>query len=160
MTSRDISQARISVAVKTPFIELAGQRRDATVNVKIKMSPEPDPLNEYHIQDAKLGITLSMNLVGTYKPELTNYNELVSFFILATPEAKNAYESQDFQITLIIRDGDEKRGSEQLQRREVVYNFPEEYLRKNEIRLRDRPKQAEFKLIFLKPAEIPSVGQN
>lgn len=160
MTSRDISQARISVAVKTPFIELAGQRREATVNVKIKMSPEPDPLNEYHIQEAKFGSTLSMNLVGSYKPEVTNYNDLVSFFILATPEAKIAYENQVFQITLVIRDGDEKRGPEQLQRREVVYNFPEEYLRKNEIRLRDRPKQAEFKLIPLNAPETPPAGSN
>jgi hypothetical protein len=158
LTGRDITQARISVAVKTPFIELAGQRRQATTDVKIKMSPEVDPLNEYHIQDAKLGITLSMNLVGEYKPELENYNDLVSFFIDATPEAKNAYESRDFQITLIIPDGAEKRGPDQVQRRELIYNFPQEYLRTNEIRLRDRPKQAEFKLIPLSPAETASAG--
>jgi hypothetical protein len=90
----------------------------------------------------------------------SNYNELVSFFIVATPEARQAYEDQDNQLTLVILDDDQKKGPDVLQRRNVVYNFPEFYLRRNEIRLKNEPEVAEFKLIPLKLAENPVPGTN
>ena len=160
LTSRDIAQARQSVAVKTPYVELApGQRRDASGQVNIKMSPEADSLNEYPI-DATLGIQSGMNLVGEYKLEVDNYNELVSFVIFATPEAKDAYESKAFPITLNILDEDIKEPTEDFLRRDVVYNFPEEFVRKNEIGLQGDPETAVFKLIRLSPAEAPPAGTN
>lgn len=162
LTNRDITQARASLAVKTPYVELApGRTRPASENVRIKMSPEADSLTEYPI-DATLGITFGMNLVGEWKPEIptSNYNNLVSFSIFATAAAKEAYEDQAFQITLIIRDGDEKEGPDKVQRREVVYNFPEESVRRNEIRLNGEPGTAEFKLIPISPAKSPPAGGN
>jgi hypothetical protein len=109
LTSRDITQARQSVAVKYPDVELApGRTRLASRTVNIKMSPEADSLTEYPIA-ATLGIQSGMNLVGEYKLVVDNYNDLVSFVIFATPEAKDAYESEAFQITLNILDGDEKK---------------------------------------------------
>ncbi|MBC8469351.1 MAG: hypothetical protein H8D56_07755 [Planctomycetes bacterium] len=162
LTSRDITQARLSVAVKTPYVELApGQTRMASNTVNIKMLPEADSLTEYSI-DAKLGITLGLNLVGEYKPEIptSSYNDLVSFSIFATAAAKEAYESQPYQITLYIFDDDKKKGPDEEQRRDVVYNFPEEYLRKNEIRLKNQPEEAKFKLIPLNPAKTPPAGTN
>lgn len=162
LTSRDISQARQSVAVKTPYVELApGQTRTASRAVNIKMSPEADSLTEYHI-DATLGITLGMNLVGEYKPVIptSNYNNLVSFSIFATAAAREAYENQPYPITLYILDKDAEEGPEEVQRREVVYNFPEEYLRRNEIRLKGEPGTAEFKLIPLSLAKTPQAGTN
>ena len=162
LTSRDIAQARASLAVKTPYVELApGRTRPASTSVRIKMSPEADSLIEYSI-DAKLGITLGLNLVGEWKPVIptSNYNNLVSFSIFATAAAKEAYENQDFQITLIIRDGDEKRGPDQLQRRDVVYNFPEEYVRRDEIKLKGEPGEAQFRLIPITSAETPVSGGN
>jgi hypothetical protein len=162
LTSRDIAQARASVAVKTPDVELApGQTRTASRTVNIKMSPEADSLTEYTI-DATLGITLGLNLVGEYKPEITtsNYNNLVSFSIFATAAAKEAYENQAFQITLNILDSDTENGPEKELRREVVHNFPEESVRKNEIRLQGEPETAVFKLIPLSLAEAPPAGTN
>ena len=160
LTRTEIGQARSSVAVKTPFVVLAGQTRQATTDVRIKMSPEADLLSEHTITEAKLGFTLSVNLVGEYKPDVINYNEVVSHFtILATPEAKQAYENRPFQMTLYILDGDEKKGPEE-QPRKVVYNFPEEFVRKDEIRLKN-PQQtavAKFKLIPLTSAPAPPSG--
>ena len=160
LTPGDIKQARSSGVEKTPYVVLApGQTRQAPKSVKIKMLPEADSLTEHTIQDAKLGITLGMNLVGEYKVEV-NYNEVVSPFpILATVEAKNAYENQVFQIYLIIPDDYAKKPNEE-QRIEVVYNFPEEFVRKNEIRLKN-PQQtavAKFKLIRLTSAPAPPSG--
>ena len=160
LTSRDITQARLSMAVVTPYVELApGWRRDASSKVNIKMSPEADSLTEYTI-DAKLGIQSGMNLVGEYRLVVDNYNDLVSFIIFATQEAKDAYESENFQITLNILDEDKKRSPEDFQRRDVVYNFPKEAVQKNEIRLKGEPGTAKFKLIPLSPAETPPAGTN
>jgi hypothetical protein len=119
-------------------------------------------LREYPIDDARLIFGLSKNLQGRYYVDIdnSNYNELVSFFIVATPEAKQAYEDQPYQLILVILDDDQKNGPEVLQRRDVVYNFPEEYVRRNEIRLRNEPEEAKFKLIPLKPAENPASGTN
>ncbi len=161
LTRTEIGQARSSVAVKTPFVVLAGQTRQATTDVRIKMSPEADSLSEHTITEAKLGFTLSVNLVGEYKPDVINYNEVVGpFTILATPEAKQAYENQPFQMTLYILDEDKKKGPEEEQPRKVVYNFPEEFVRKNEIKLKNPQKSAEarFKLIRLTSAPAPPSG--
>lgn len=160
LTSRDITQARLSVAVVTPYVELAlGRTRLASRTVNIKMSPEADSLTEYPI-DATLGIQSGMNLLGEYKLDVDNYNDLVSFVIFATAAAKDAYESEGFQITLNILDEDKKKPPEDVRRRDVVYNFPKEFVQKNEIRLKGEPETAEFKLIPLSPAETPPAGTN
>jgi len=162
LTPRDIEQARRSVVVKTPFVVLAeGQTRQASAPVEIKMPPEADSLSEYPITEAKLGIELSVNLLGEYKPDVINYNEVVSnLIIFATPEAKQAYENQPFQMTLYIFDDDRNKGPEEVQRREVVYNFPEKFVRSNEIKLKplQKPAEARFKLIPLTSAETPQAG--
>jgi len=160
LTSRDITQARLSVVEKTPYVVLvAGQKRDAPVKVRIKMSPEADSLTEHTI-DATLGIQSGMNLVGEYRLVVDNYNDLVSFVIFATQEAKDAYESEAFQITLNILDNDTEKGPEYEHRRDVVYNFPKESVSKNEIRLKGEPGEARFKLIPLTPAETQPAGTN
>ncbi len=159
LTPSDIKQARLSVVEKTLFVVLApGQTRYAPKPVRIKMSPEVDSLSEYTITEATLGFTLSVNLLGEYKPDVINYNEVVSnLIILATLEAKQAYEDQPFQMTLYILDSDAQKEE---QRREVVYNFPEKFVRSNEIKLNplQKPAEARFKLIPLTSAETPPAG--
>jgi len=159
LTRGEIDQARLSVVVKTPYVVLAeGQTRQAPKPVQIKMPPEADLLSEYTIKEAKLGFILSANLVGEYKPDVINHNDVVRpFTILATMEAKLAYESQPFQMTLYILDDDAKKGPEEEQRRKVVYNFPEEFVRIDEIRLKNpqQPAEAKFKLIRLTSVPAP-----
>ncbi len=158
LTPREIDQARLSVVKKTPFVVLAeGQTRQASAPVEIKMPPEADSLSEYLIDEAKLGFTLSANLQGLYKVDV-NYNEVVRpFAISATEEAKLAYESQPFQMTLYILDSDAQKEEQQ---REVVYNFPEEFVRSNKIKLNplQKPAEARFKLIPLTSPETSSGG--
>jgi len=162
LTPREIEQARLSAVVKTPYVVLApGQTRPAPKPVRIKMPPEADSLSEHTIAEAKLGIELSVNLLGEYKPDVINYNEVVSpFTIFATPEAKQAYESQPFQMTLYILDDDAKKGPEEEQRRKVIYDFPKEFVRRDEIRLKnpEQPAEARFKLIRLTSAPAPPSG--
>lgn len=157
LTPREIEQARLSFVEKTPIVVLApGQTRQATTEVRIKMPPEADSLSEYKIEQAKLVIAMSVNLLGIYDVEI-NYNDVVSpFSILATLEAKQAYESQPVQMTLYILDVDKNKGPEEEQQRGVFYNFPEEFVRRNEIKLKNPPKQAKFFLIPLTPATPPA----
>ena len=161
LTRTEIEQARLSGVVKTPIVVLAGgQTRQASTPVKIKMSPEADSLSEYTIQEAKLVIAMSVNLLGDYKMGEFNLNEVVSPFpILATLQAKQAYEDQQVHMTLYILDDDANKGPEEVILRKVFCNFPEEFVRKNEIKLKNpqKPVEAKFKLIRLTP-ETPPAG--
>ena len=161
LTPSDIKQARLSVVVKTPFVVLAeGQTRQAPKPVRIKMSPEADSLSEYTIEQAKVLIAMSVNLMGEYDVKF-NHNEVVSpFLISATLEAKQAYESQPYQMTLYILDDDKNKGPEEVIPRNVVYNFPEEFVRRDEIKLKNpqQAKEAKFNLIPLSSAKTSSGG--
>ncbi len=148
LTPREINQARLSAIEKTPYIELpGGQIREAAVAVEIKMPPAEERLKDCTITTATLGLSLSENLQGKYKVQVTNLNEVISpVAVRATPEAKQAYESMRYQVILEIDDKDIK--TEEC-RREVVYNFPEEFVSKEEIVLNQAPVQARFKLVSL-----------
>ena len=148
MIRREINQARLSPVAKAPFIEMpAGRRRESSTIVKVTMPPAEDALKNYTITTATLGFLLSENLQGKYEVRITNLNEVISnVAIRATPEAKQAYESMRYQVSLEIDDGDTK--NEEC-RREVVYNFPERFVSNEEIVLNQTPVQARFKLIPL-----------
>jgi hypothetical protein len=150
LSRREIEQARVSAIEKAPSIELAaGQRREASTAVKIKMPPAEDVLKNYTITTATLGFSLGENLQGKYKVEITNLNEVISpIAIKATPQARQTYEGMRYQVILEIDDEDVK--SEE-SRREVVYNFPPEFVRRGEIILNQPPVQARFKLVPFSP---------
>jgi hypothetical protein len=145
LARREIEQARVSAIEKTPYIDLAaGQRRESPVAVKIKMPPAEDALKTYTITTATLGLSLSANLQGKYKVEITNLNEVISpIAIRAAPQARQAYEGMRYQVILEVDDGDVKPEES---RREIVYNFPPEFVRKGQILLNQPPVQARFKL--------------
>lgn len=156
LTRREIEQARVSPIDEIPYIRLAaGQTRKAPKLVKITMPPEPDRLSNYTITAPTLSIALSLNLLNNYKPELTNSDAvLLPIAIKATPEAERAYKLQPLpHMTLYILDNDKNTTEEQ--KREVVYNFPEEFVRKGEIKLNQQPVIARFKLTPISSAEIP-----
>ncbi len=155
LTEAEVIRARSAAIVETPYIELPdGQIREAEENVSIKMPPEKDPLGIYTITTGKLGYCLSANLQGRYKvEEVYNLNEIIgSIYIKATPEARQAYEGMRYQVILEIDDDDK---DSEAPRRTVIYNFPERYVRTNEIVLNQPPVTAKFKLTRLTSAENP-----
>ena len=154
LTRREIKQARSSAIEKTPYIELAGTTREASTAVKITTLPEGDRLSDYTITTATLGFSLSANLQSKYKVVVTNLNEVIrAITIRATPDAKRAYEKMRYQVILEIDDSDKDAKPTEPPRRELVYNFPDEYVRRDEIRLNQQPVTAQFKLIPLPSAE-------
>jgi hypothetical protein len=158
LTPREIEQARVSPIDERPYIRLAaGQTRKAPKLVRITMPPEPDRLRECTITIATLNVSLSPIspiLQGKYTVEVTNLHELGPIYIKATPEAERAYKLQKLpRMILYILDSD-KNTTEEL-KREVVYNFPEKFLRNGEIELNQQPAIARFKLTPISSAETP-----
>ena len=148
LSRSEIQQARRSPITKTPYIELApNQNKKAESTVEVKLPQAPQGLQEFNITSATIGYTFSPNLAGKYKIELLNPTEMATVNIQATIAAKQAYELQPFQMTLKILDTDVKTTTEQ--RRKVIYNFPEEFIRKDEIRLNQQSANARFKLLPL-----------
>jgi hypothetical protein len=149
---REIDQARLGPVEKVPYIELAPRQiRWASTPVKITMPPDEELLADHTITATTLGFTFSANLQGKHRVVITNLDEVLgAITIRATADAKRAYEHMPYQVILEIRDQD-ARSTEPL-RRELIYNFPDQYLRTDEIRLNQQPVTARFEL-----APLPSV---
>jgi hypothetical protein len=167
---REIEQARLAPIEKTPIVELApGQTREAASSVKITLPKEQERLQEYLVTSVRLGVSLSANLEGKYKVELVNPEAVMgSVAIRATPEAKRAYENVRYHVILEIDDSDKDSRPDKSPatagaeapvelRRDLVYNFPPEFLRRDEIALNQSPVQARFRLTPL-PAETPAAA--
>ena len=117
--------------------------------MRIKMPPAEDALTDCKITTATLGFLLTENLQGKYEVKVTNMIEVISNInIRATPEAKQAYENLRYQVILEIEEKDVEADEVRL---EVVYNFPEEFVRKDEIVLNQPRAQAQFKLVPVSP---------
>jgi hypothetical protein len=159
LNRREMEQARLATVEKMPYIELApGQNREVGTSVKITLPKEQERLQEYLITNVRMGFSLSANLEGKYKVELVNPDAVMgTVAIRATPDAKRAYDNMRYQVILEIDDSDRDKGGEEI-RRDLIYNFPPEFVRRDEILLNQAPVQARFKLMPLTPpaAESPA----
>ena len=167
LSKREIEQARLAPIEKTPIVELSpGQTREAASSVKITLPKEQERLQEYLVTSVRLGVSLSANLEGKYKVELVNPEAAMgSVAIRATPEAKRAYENMRYHVILEIDDSDKDSRPDKSSpaagepapeiRRDLVYDFPPEFLRKDEIALNQSPVQARFRLVPI-AAETPA----
>ncbi|MFC1676114.1 hypothetical protein ACFL3G_03500 [Planctomycetota bacterium] len=152
LTNTETQQARIDNIEKTAYVEFApGQRRWSPVDVKIRLPETEKGLENYKIHPCTVGFVFTQNLAGKYDVELLNKPEMATVTILATLEAKRAYEQQPYQILINILDEDEKNVD--IQTKTPVYNFPEEFVRKDEILLGQLGIQAQFRLIPKPPSQ-------
>jgi hypothetical protein len=175
LSKREIEQARMAPIEKMPAVELAaGQTREAASSVKITLPKEQERLQEYLVTSVRLGVSLSANFEGKYRVELVNPETVMgSVAIRATPEAKRAYENMRYHVILEIDDSDRDSRPDKSSavpgepapeiRRDLVYNFPAEFLRKDEIALNQSTVQARFRLVpiaaetpVVAPAPVPS----
>lgn len=158
LTDAEIAQARLTAIEKIPYIVLPGGRtKDVPTTVMITMPPEEESLKISTITTPTLGFTLSDNLQGKYKVEVENLDAVMSAISIgATADAKRAYEEMRYQVMLEIFDSDKDDKSTESLRRELIYNFPAEYVRRGEIELRQPAVVARFKLVRLPSAEAAS----
>lgn len=149
LSDSEIREAKSKqITNKIPFIELPdGQRRYSNTAVTIKL-PETEGLQPQTIQLANIGIVVSPNLFdlfGRYEIKLKNEAELATIRIKATSAAAQRYKDEPFQMYLYILEEDAKKQGEQS--KPVVYNFPDESVRNNEIELNQLHADAKFELI-------------
>lgn len=147
LTGKQIEQARLGAISARPYIEIApGNFKYSEKRVQIKLSATQEHLQDYGIS-ATIGFTLSENLFGRFEVELTDRGPS-TIGIKATPEAKTAYENTSFKLLLFIEDEDTKASEPIL--RELVYNFPAEFVQKDEIlATQQQPPKVRFRLIPL-----------
>ncbi|MCE5341174.1 MAG: hypothetical protein LLF92_08635 [Planctomycetaceae bacterium] len=137
-------QARGAPVTKNPYIELTKTEvRFSDANIKIELPAVSEDMKPYAI-NGTLGFIFSANLAGRYEVEFIKRPEVGSITILATPEARDAYELTQFEVLLSIQDDD--IGKPEVTR-QLIYNFPVQYVRDDKIRLKGEPAEAKFKLV-------------
>jgi hypothetical protein len=137
-------QARGGAIDKKPYIKLAsGETRYADMTVKVELPATQEDMKQYTI-NGTLGFIFSANLAGGYKVEFIKRPEIGSIPIIATEEAKAAYEEKGFEVLLEIQDDDV--GKPEVSR-QIIYNFPVKYVREDKIRLKGDPAEAKFRLV-------------
>jgi hypothetical protein len=155
LSPNEQAQARTSAIQKIPYVELTpGQRRDVSTKVTVALAPEEVVLAEHPVQ-AVLGFCFSPNLQGTYRVILENEAELATVLVRATTEAWQAYEKQPFHIFLYVLDSD--RQATDVITRPVVFNFPQEYVRKGQIE-GTSPPPARFVLELIPEESVEPSG--
>jgi len=154
----EIERARLTPVSKRPYVVLAdGEKRLSNANVQVKLLPEEEELEQFTISRVVVGYLFSANTQGRYKVQMQPLDERElsnEIKIRATPAAKAAYDGQLYQVMVEIEDND--RSGDPV-RRPLKYNLPEEYVRKNEIKLDPEhlPVEAKFKLVPLPSADNP-----
>ena len=145
LTPGEIEQARSEAIEKIPFIILAdGQKRYADP-VQVKMPPEGDRLGTLKVGGVGVSFSFSPITQGKYRVLLDNKNEVMSEIgIKATQQAKDEYEAMIYQVRLEIYDDDAE--ATYWVSRELKYDFPDEYVRRNQIVLDQDPVIVRFKL--------------
>ncbi len=151
LSRREIEQARVEPLAKEPAVAFeSGPARPTGATVMVKLPAAQERLRPYTITTATVGFALSENLQARYEVQLTNRSDLATVLIKATPEARQAYERQPFQMILNILDDD--KPDEEL-RRPVVYQLPEQFVRQGDILLDQPQTLARF---TLKPLAEPT----
>lgn len=157
LSDDDVDRATQQPISVTPYIILPnGEKRDADSSIDIQLSPQEDILRPTTINNAKYWITLSPNLLnGHYVVEVKeeSLREFLTIEVLGTSQAIEAYENQDYQVTLEILNRHIAESENGFARNEVRYMLPEEFVRKNQIKLAHEKKEALFKVKLVETNE-------
>lgn len=149
LTRPQIEKARKGYITAPAVVEIAsGQTRNAG-SVQIKLPSTEQALNTHAVNLQRIGYVLNPYLADKYKVELQNEKDLMSSItITATEEAFKEYDERTlYQVLVEVRD-DDINAPDGIATREVIYNFPVEYIRNGQIELIQSPeKMAKFKLI-------------
>ncbi len=121
-----------------PFVEMGnGVRRRAPqeVTVRVPRDTQSLPPRVFQPQPQNIGFVFSQNLQGKYVARIDPESEskLRTIHLRATDEAYEAYKRMRYPLLIEIRDEDVANLSAELPPKEVIYNFPQEFVAKREI---------------------------
>jgi hypothetical protein len=142
----ELTRAKNVPVEKTPYIELAGQRRDLSTKVKVTLAPAEKSLLDSRVP-AVLNFCFSQNTQGKYRVILEDDDptKLAAVMVQATRDALDLYTKTAPQLILYIRDED-RQPPEPVITREVVFNFPPDFVRAGEIRANQPQPTVRFRL--------------
>jgi len=154
LTDYQIAQARRTAQRAKPYVMLAGRRIEAPIHVDVSLPSVEQALKVRPFQPSRIGILISPNLQARYAVVLLNADELrTSTSLRATDAAMEAYDKQLYHVYVVVRDEDVNADPQEGVSRPAVYNFPAEFVAKDEIQLNQEPRTARFKL---QPLPIPA----
>lgn len=148
LTDEEIERARSTPVEKVPGVVIDGRPQTASASVLVKTPSPEDLLQPATIVKVKPAVLLNLAIQANYRVEIKDEHTLLEGIeILATDEAKRAYENQPYHVVLVI-DSTES-GSKTLE-----YFFPPEFVGKKEILLNQDPQRVSFEVIELKQAPV------
>lgn len=148
LTDEEIERARSTPIEKVPGVVIDGRPQTASVSVTVKTPSPEDLLQPATIVKVKPAVLLNLAIQANYRVEIKDEHTLLEGIeILATDEAKRAYENQPYHVVLVI-DSTES-GSKTLE-----YFFPPEFVGKREILLDQDPQRVSFEVIEVKQAPV------
>jgi hypothetical protein len=159
LTTSQIESARLVPNIVKPYVVLApGQNKEAEETVNVSIFGPETKLETYSITPATIGYVFSGPTAQKYNleyhAEFLNLADLTTVNFRATQAAKEAYEKQPYKILIYILDEDKALPGKAIER-QVVYNFPSEFVEKKEIAPIQLPVTAKFKLTEIS-APVPA----
>lgn len=149
LTDSQVEQARREYVNGQPYVMLNNDTKREAGLYKITLPPTAEAMKTEGYQ-LRVGYQISKVLMERYRIELINEKDLIrTTGIAATDDAHTAFEEMDYQVLVEVRDNDK---IEIEIPRQVIYNFPPEYVRSNEIKLSGQPRTAKFKLVPIQPS--------
>jgi hypothetical protein len=150
LTDEEIERARSTPIKKVPAVEIDGRQQTASVSVSVKTPSPEDLLQQATIVKVTPAVLLSLPIEANYRVQIKDEHTLLEdIAILATDEAKRAYENQPYQVVLVV-DSTKPEEQDKL----LEYRFPPEFVGKKEIRLNQEPQRISFKVIEVKQAPL------
>lgn len=150
LTDYQIAQARRTAQRVKPYITLGSRRIEANEYVNVSLPPAEQALKVRPFQPSRIGVLISPDLQGRFAVRLLNADELrTSTSLKATDAAMEAYDKQFFHVYVVVRDEDISADPQEGVSRPVVYNFPPDFVAKDEIQLNQDPRVARFRLVPL-----------
>lgn len=132
LSGQQIAAARKSTIRQRPYVDLGptGPRRFAPAEVRISL-PAAQELNPYVFQPQSIGFVFSRNTQGRFRVQIENESDLRTVQLRATEAAYAAYQRMRHHLLIEIRDED--AGLAEIPPREVIFNFPPEFVRSGQI---------------------------
>ena len=139
LTQQQIALARKQAVTVQPYVNLgvADVTRESESPVNITIQSE-ELLKPRYFQTTKpVGIIMSPELQKQYRVTIENDDEIrKNTYLFATDEAFTAYQNVAYPYLIEVRESDVINLS-QIPPKQVIYNFPPEYVRSGEIKLDD-----------------------
>ena len=154
LTAPQVETARLRKVREHPFVTLgpAEKRKYAAQTVLIRL-PSVMPLDDqvFQTNPSRIGFILPLELIGSYRVELIDDIKTINF--KSTPEAKTLYQNQPYHLLVQVLSGDQNL--EQTPPRPVIYNFPQDLVRRGLIQAPDPPDQVRIRLVPVNPPSTP-----